>query len=430
MRLQLAILVALTGVAWADDPPVASQAPGATVDDDLAREIMAQNAARPAEQPAVADDSEPMTSTVRAGGYTDSDNTTVLRLLGIAGKHWGNWTAGASIAVDSVTSASVDVRSSPLLSKVDTMTSASGRTSTSGGEMTDTRYQLTANGGWQDTSGHALTLTGAVAHEHDYASVSGGANGSYDILGRTATLMGGITITDNWVSSVLDDTIHRKMLAIGWSLGLARVLTPDDAIRVRYDGKADAGYNSSPYRNVRFGDWTATLGAHKITFANTIGDADGLLEKTPSLRASHALVGEWVHALGIGFAVHPELRASYDSWGIASLTAGADFRISQPTWRLEAGYRYYLQGAADFFLDKYVMAPDAYAYYTSDKELGHESGHLARLDLARALTAPVVNDTHVMLTLQLDYVHYDYAGFLLLPSRDSYFGLLGLSIER
>jgi hypothetical protein len=442
----LALVAGLTATSRADDPaptpavpadpyapiPADPYAPTPTpvpADDDVMKDILQQNAAK-ANEAATSGD-EPVTGTVRAGAYHDSDQTTVLRVLGSVGHNYGNWVFSGTVDVDSVTSASVDVRSSPGLSKVDTVTSASGRSSSSGGEMIDTRYQLSAGAGWKDTSGHALNLTGSAASENDYQSLSGGINGSYDILDRNATLLGGFTLTDNWVSSVLDSSIHRKMIAYGWSAGIARVLSPDDAIRVRYDGKDDVGYNSSPYRNVRFGDWTANLGGQKITFMNTIGSADGLIEKTPETRISHALVGEWVHSLSPGIGLHPELRLSHDSWGVSSLSAGIDLRIARASWRMQIGYRYYLQSGADFFQDKYTLDPAMYAYYTSDKELGSQNGHLGRLDLAHVLVdADGPNDTRVMFNIQLQAVHYNYPGFVLLPSRDSVFGLVGLSLER
>ena len=98
------------------------------------------------------------------------------------------------------------------------------------------------------------------------------------------------------------------MFAAAGPLGVARVLTRDDAIRLRYDGKVSEGYQSSPYRSVRFGDWTATLGAQQITFMNTIGSVDGLPERLPGSRISHAAALEWVHSLAPGVGLHSELR--------------------------------------------------------------------------------------------------------------------------
>ena|GEM_PF-2626031 len=399
------------------DRPSTSDAPGASDYRDVLSEV----------PPPDAPSGDPPTGTVRAGVYHDSDQTTVWRLLGNLGQAFGQWELSAGLGIDAVTSASVDVRSSPALSKVDTVTSASGRSSTSGGQMTDTRYQGTIGAGWKGSEGRAITLTSALAKESDYASVSGGINGSFDMLDRTTTLLGGVTITDNRISSVIDSTIHRKMFAAAWSLGVAQVLTPQDAIRVRYDGKLNEGYIASPYRSVRFGDWSATLGGQQITFANV---TDTLAEREPEQRLSSAVVLEWVHSLAPGIGIHPQARISHDSWGVQSLTAGADLRFARPSWRFETGYRFYLQSAADFFSDKYVDTSSMYEYYTSDKELGRQVGHLGHMDLAVVLIEPeTVGGSRMILNLQVAAMHYSYTGFTLLPSRDSVFASAGLSWE-
>ena len=428
-------LLAVHARARADElPPASGDAPPPEYVDPSDPDgpgASAPGAAAPAETPAPsAESSEPPTGTVRAGAYADSDKTTVIRTLGVLSHAWGPWSLSGSFGVDVVTSASVDVRSSPALSAVDVVTSASGRSSTSGGQMTDKRFQGTLGAGWKGSEGRAANVTGAVAKETDYTSVSGGINGSYDILDRNATLLAGVTVTDNWVASVLDKSLNRKMLATGWSAGLARVLTRDDAIRIRYDGKLSTGYLASPYRSVRFGDWTAKLGDQQITFMNTIGSAAGLPERLPETRTSHAAVMEWLHSLALGVAVHPEVRVSHDSFGINSASASLELRVARPTWRLQAGYRFYAQTGADFFQDKYTKDPSMYSYYTSDKELGDQYGHLVGLDLSFVLVdAENANDTRMLLNLQLNGSHYTYPGFTLLPSRDSVFASIGLSWE-
>ncbi len=374
---------------------------------------------------------EAATGTGRLGVYHDTDQTTVMRALATIAKAWGHWSATGSVVVDSVTSASIDVRTSPVLGRVDVVTGASGQTSTSGGQMTDTRYLATAGAAWNDTSGHTLALTTSAATERDYGSLSAGINGSTDIAERNATLLGGVTLTDNWVSSVLDSTLHRKMFAMGWSAGVARVLTPADALRLRYDGKASEGYLSSPYRNVRFGDWTTSvLAGGQIKFGNTIGSADGLPERDPESRISHALTLEWVHALGLGVGLHPAVRVGHDSWGVDSLTPSIDLRISKPGYRLELGYRFYAQSRASFFAGKYTEDPAMYTYYTSDKELGSQLGHLASFDVTTAVSEPDnPNDARMMLFFHTDVFRYTYPGFDLLSSRISAFIEAGLSWE-
>ncbi len=64
------------------------------------------------------------------------------------------------------------------------------------------------------------------------------------------------------------------------------------------------------------------------------------------------------------------------------MTAGVDLRVARADWRLETGYRLYLQSGADFFQDKYTMDPANYTYYTSDKELGQQVGHLVHVEIS------------------------------------------------
>jgi len=434
LRLIALVLVALAARAHADTGSNGSGDDDTPTADDM-RDVLdgerAQNVRATDDKPAESTDDEPATGTVRGGAYVDTDGTRVLRTIGILGKTYGRWHVDGSFTVDAVTSASIDVRTSPALSKVDTITSASGISTTSGGQMHDTRYQGTGGVGWKDSAGHAASATAALASETDYKSISAGLNGSYDILDRNATLLGGVSVTDSWVSSVLDSTFHGKLFAVGWSAGLARVLTRNDALRLRYDGKASEGYQGSPYRNVRFGDWTTMTNAdHQVIFSNTIGSADGLPERVPQSRISHALTLEWVHSLAAGIGLHPSLRAAHDSWGVTSTTAALDLRIARATWRLDTGYRYYRQWGADFFEGKYLDDPSMYRYYTSDKELGQQVGHLVTLDIARVLIdKEQESDSRLMFDLHLDLVRYSYPGFLLLSARSSAFVEAGLIWE-
>ena len=439
MKHLVLVLLACARVAAADGSGDGSAggggAPGETdPSPDDYRDVFDPNAPPPAaDEPELTatSDEDPITGTVRLGVYTDSDQTTVWRALGQVGKTFGKWSLGGSFSVDAVTSASIDVRTSPALGKVDVITSASGISSTSGGQMSDTRYQGTTTLGWQDSEGHVASSTVAVATERDYASVSGGLTGSYDVLSRSTTLLGGITAADNWISSVLDPSLHHKMLTVGASAGVARVLTRNDALRLRYDGKINEGYQASPYRSVRFGDWTTTTGDYgQIMFGNTIGDPGGLAEKLPESRISHALTLEWVHSLAEGIGLHPSVRAGYDSWGIASLAPSLELRVARPRWRLQVGYRFYLQSKASFFEGKYTMDPSLYAYYTSDKELGSQVGHLVDAELTTAISDhETTNDTRTMWFLRATVFRYSYPGFELLHDRSSAFLETGLLWE-
>ena len=373
----------------------------------------------------------PITGALRTGLYADSDQTIVFRALATLAGGIGHWILSATATVDVVSSASIDVRSSAGLSQVDVVTSASGNTSTSGGKMSDRRLAATTGAGWNDGAGHTLNLSASFANERDYDSVSGGLNGSIDLFERVTTLLYGLTFTQNWIGSVLDSSFARRMYAFGWTVGAAQVLTPNDALRLRYDGIAAQGYQASPYRTVRFGDWTTSVGANqKILFANTLGSTDGLAETVPDLRVRHALSLEWLHSFAEGLALHSEARLGTDSWGVQSIMAGAELRAATHNWRFRLGYRFYAQSGASFYEPKYLQDPTSYRYYTSDKELSRELGHIASLGIARVLRHPHrAGAVPLLLDLSVNVLHYDYPDFILLKSRDSGFVELGLTWE-
>src|SRR5207249_5464140 len=98
-------------------------------------------------------------------------------------------------------------------------------------------------------------------------------------------------------------------------------------------------------------------------------------------------------------------------------------------WQLRAGYRFYIQSAADFFLDKYTQSADMYTYYTSDKELGDQRGHVGSVDIGYKVKDWPTVGRATQLDVMLDALHYDYPGFVLLESRDSLFAQIGLRLE-
>ena len=113
-----------------------------------------------------------------------------------------------------------------------------------------------------------------------------------------------------------------------------------------------------------------------------------------------------------------------------SVSAGVELRASTLHWRVHGGYRFYAQSQADFYRPKYLLASSSYAYFTSDKELGHELGHVASAGMSRVLMQPSrPGRVPMLLDVTATYIHYDYPDFVLLKSRDSGFVELGLTWE-
>lgn len=368
--------------------------------------------------------------TIRTGVYLDSDQTIVFRALAAIAGTVGKWSINASFVADVVSSASVDVRSSPGLSKVDVVTTASG-TSTSGGKMFDRRLQGTLGAGWQSGNGHAVNFSASYANERDYNSVSGALNGSVDVYHRMTTLLGGVTFTRNWIGSTLDSTFAKTGYDVGWSVGLAQVLSRRAVLRLRYDGAYGNGYMASPYRNVRFGNWTTSRGQNQqIVFSNTTGATTGLPELVPTTRLRSALALELLHSLSPNLAIASQVRLGTDSWGVRNIAVGIELRGAWRAWRLQLGYRFYAQSSASFFRTKYTLAASNYTYYTSDKELGQELGHVPHLDLAKVVKhSTPAGGGRVVLDVRLTGFFYKYPNFALLSSRSGAFIDVGVTFE-
>jgi hypothetical protein len=365
-----------------------------------------------------------VSGTLRGGIYSDTDHTQVIRSLAAVDATWSGFHLSAKESVDVVTSASLDVRSSAALDAVSSASAAAAG-------MSDNRFETVVGLSYDDGQGHTVGASGVYATERDYTSVGAALSGSWDLADRNFTLLAGGHATHNLISSLIDPTLHEQMDELGYSAGLAQVLSTSDVVRLRYDGSYADGYQASPYRTVRFGDWTATSPRRggPITFANTIGSAAGLPEKLPAVRVRHAGVLEWLHGFGGGFALLTQARVARDSWGVLAGTAGAELRIAGDPWQVRFAYRFYIQSAADFFQDKYVLAPESYIAYTSDKELGAERGHIGSADLTRVLKDWPSAGRASAVDLQVDVLHYDYPGFILLSSRSSLFIELGLRLD-
>src|SRR5262249_23226687 len=140
-------------------------------------------------------------------------------------------------------------------------------------------------------------------------------------------------------------------------------------------------------------------------------------------------VVEWLHSLNDAIGVATKARLSTDSWGVQAATLSADIRYAAARGQLRLGYRFYLQGAADFFQPKYTMSSDNYPYFTADKELGKEVGHAVSLGISFFFQDRAATGLKTQLDAQLEILHYEYPDFVLIESRTSFFGEIGLRFE-
>jgi hypothetical protein len=358
----------------------------------------------------------------RGGVYSDSDRTTVFRTNASARKTFGPWSLGVDEAVDIVTSASTDVRTS---GAVDVTTGASARAP----RMHDRRFQTNLSFGWNDGVGHTATASAFAAFERDYRSLGGAVRGTFDLFERNTTVIGALNTSFDEVTSVLDPTFSAHSSGAGYALGVAQLLGRRSALRARYDGSYRSGYLASPYRSVRFGNWTTEVTPEGYTtFVHTIGPSAGVPEKLPDTRVRHAITLEVLHELLPRLGTLVSYRFGIDSWNVQSHTIAPELRFllyDGAVARLV--YRFYQQRGADLFRGKYVLDPGAYAYFTSDKELGDMYGHEVGIGVrfARGKNEP---DTRSF-DANLHWTRYQYPGFALLDARSAIILDLGGTLD-
>ena len=171
-------------------------------------------------------------------------------------------------------------------------------------------------------------------------------------------------------------------------------------------------------------------GGGTLVFSNTIGSPDGLPEKVPTMRVRHAAVLEWLHGFGDGVGLHAQRPPGARQLGHRPRGRSAPtLRVAAGDWLFRLGYRFYIQGAADFFEDKYLQAPAMYGYYTSDKELGDQRGHIVNVDVGYTLRDwPGEGHEEPTSTSSSTASTTTTPASRLLPSRDSLFAAIGLRI--
>ncbi len=306
---------------------------------------------------------------VLRGNYYREESTRVLQPLVTYTKQLPDerLTVGTEYLLDSITSASIGAGALAL-----------------GGDrlFTETRHEVSA---FVNTKQRDYSIGGFVRYstETDYESRGVGANASLELRDHTITLSTAYSYLNDsvyrivgvangrglrvpWRSQVLnadgdfvdgDTKVHQQHNV---SVGYAQILTPILLLSVGMEGAISTGPQENPYRFVR----------------------DGNPEIHPLLRRRFAPSA----SLNIGLprarmAFEPHYRFYADDWGIISHMVEARIHVRPVrNLKLRARYRYYAQGAANFF-----QADGSYAstdrYRTADPKMGAFWSHTPGIEV-------------------------------------------------
>lgn len=272
---------------------------------------------------------------------SDSNSTFVVSPHVQIDKTDGGSELSASYAADVWTSASIDIRASASL------------------PVTEQRDELNlglsqALGDYQLSAGYRYST------ENDYISHGGSAALRWDLAQNNATLLLSGGFFYDQVGRAGAPRFSRRLWTTNARLSYTQVLAEGTLAQVTYELGVLNGYQASPYRFVGLG-------------GDGFGCRDAELclpEQVPAQRMRHALAARGQQALGPDLSLELAYRIYWDDWGMLSHTASGQVRwMVADDSMLAADYRFYLQGAADFYQQSYPLSAALGGFLTRDREL-------------------------------------------------------------
>ena len=241
---------------------------------------------------------------------------------------------------------------------VDSITSASAATGSAGQEFTEERYE--GGAGYTHTLGR-LQLGGSfrTSTESDYDSYFVGLRAQLELFEKNVVVALAVgrsfdTITNGVAASGVTPLIEERLQTGLTSLSVSQLFSPQLVGTLTWDFIDSHGYQANLYRRVTGGSVPAP-------------------ESVPELRLRNAVF------LGLrGFLCPTEttLAGGYrfylDDWGILSHSIEARaVQVLAPGLEARLRYRFYTQGEADFFQDRYTQEQinDDSVYKTDDEKL-------------------------------------------------------------
>jgi hypothetical protein len=212
----------------------------------------------------------------------------------------------------------------------------------------------------------ALSRGGAAldyyySHEVDYLAQQVGVRYSRPLMEARLTVAAGTSYGWDEIAPVADDdtqTPSDTKTTLHWNAVATQVVTPTTMVRLGVEFNAVNGLQHNPYRNVYAG---GTYVPERHPDQRDRRDAFVRLHQYLPNRSSLKL----------------HYRLYDDTWGIGSHEA--DAKLSQYLTHgvfARYEYRWYTQGAADFYRDEYTDVQGVGGYRTSDYRMGELSSHL------------------------------------------------------
>ncbi len=269
---------------------------------------------------------------VKVNAYLDNDNNQILTPhTSVQSTVSPTFTLGAHAGVDVVSSASIDVLSA----------------ATPKGQFVDIRKETGANMAYTFDD-WTLNGAGRFSTEDDYRSISGTLGVSRELAQKNTTMSLSYSFTDSDVGRVGDANFNEDLDSHVLNMSLTQVMGKKTLAQVAVYAALFAGFQSSPYRMVRF------------------ENGAGAPEQVPNDRQRYAGVLRIKHALSSSSFLGADYRFYFDTWGLESHMAELSFS-QQPSkgfkWRIRN--RIYRQSGVDFYSETYAAPQE---FMSADRE--------------------------------------------------------------
>ena len=268
--------------------------------------LLAVGGARAVDMPE--DRGEALIHSYRGGGVTASGPALLVR-KSLADR----FSLGASLYVDSVSNASIDV-----------VTTASPY------HETRTEYGLSGDYVYRDAH---ITGSFTSSHEPDYTADTFALDVTQEVFGGMTTVAlgfsrGADTVLKHGAPEFHDEAHHWQ-----YRLGATQILTPNWIASANFEAISDEGFLGSPYR-----------------IARVFGAA--VPERNPRTRTGRAVNFRVIGGLGTRDAMHVGYRYYWDTWEIKAHTFELGYsRYFGERWLADAYVRGYSQQHAIFYSD-------------------------------------------------------------------------------
>lgn len=286
---------------------------------------------------------------------------------------------------------------------VDNVSSASIDVVTSGAsEYNERREEVSLSGEY--LYGKSIFSAGYTnSDESDYTADTYYFSASQDFFGDLTNITFGYARGDDEVRQNGNDDFVEEIERNAYRVGISQVLTPRLLMALNYEAITDEGYLNNPYRVYRY-------------LTDPLDPSAGFQQATevyPDTRTSDAAGLKflyhmpWRGSLGTGY------RYFTDDWGIDAHTAEIGYTHTFGShWIAELRYRYYTQGAADFYSDLFLFpSQDENDYRARDKELSDMSSQTVSLYVNYERKVGFGPMDKLGISLQYDFIMLEYDNF-------------------